>query len=234
MLNSPILRQDWHHLLFLHWKIPADALRSALPPALTVDLFQGEAWVSLIPFTIRNSRPAFSPPIPYIGDFHEVNVRTYVRLGSRPGIYFFSLDAASWSAVLAARAAFKLPYHFARMEMRIEDALVHYHSERKWPGPVPATCTIGYKLASERLDTAKPGTIEYFLIERYTLFTESDGVIYEAEVEHEPYRLRSGMVEKLEETLVWAAGLKHADQPPLVHYSPGVSVGIERLRESSG
>lgn len=232
MLNKPVLRQDWLHLLFLHWRIPADALRAILPPALEVDSLQGAAWVGLIPFTIRNSRPSFAPAIPYLGDFHEVNVRTYVRHQGRPGVFFFSLDASSRSAVIAARPTFRLPYHFARIEMSIDDRVVQYHSERKWPKPLPANCSIRYRVPEEPLDTAKPGTVEHFLVERYTLFTESAGRIYEAEVEHKPYRLQKVALEKVEETMTWAARLEHSEDAPLAHYCPGLNVGINRLVES--
>ncbi len=105
-----VMRQRWLHLLFLHWTAPAAALQRLLPAGLEVDVHEGRAYVSLVPFTIRGVRPPLS--------FHEVNLRTYVRCaGGPPGVWFFSLDAASRLAVLGARAWYRLPYHHARMRM---------------------------------------------------------------------------------------------------------------------
>ena len=101
-----LMRQDWHHLLFLHWEIPPQELQPLVPPELTIDTFDGIAYVGLIPFTLIGVRPVGVPPLPRVSSFHEVNVRTYVHSGGRdPGVWFFSLDASSAIAVAAARAA---------------------------------------------------------------------------------------------------------------------------------
>ena len=101
-----VMRQDWHHLLFLHWEVPAAELQKLIPEDLTIDTFEGIAYVGVIPFTLSNVRPIFTPPVPGLSRFHEVNVRTYVhRRGTNPGVWFFSLDASSALAVAAARAA---------------------------------------------------------------------------------------------------------------------------------
>src|SRR5438477_7555262 len=104
-----VMRQSWHHLLFLHWEIPLEQLRPLLPASLDVDTFEGKAYVGLIPFTVRGVRPLLMPPLPGISSFHEVNVRTYVhRRGKGPGVWFFSLDASNRIAVTAARMMYKL------------------------------------------------------------------------------------------------------------------------------
>lgn len=226
--------QDWHHLLFLHWGVSADQMRELLPPGLELDLFQGNAYVGLIPFTIRNSRPSFSPPMPFLSDFHEVNVRTYVRHNGRPGVFFFSLDAASRSAVMVARAAYRLPYHFAQMSVDFDEPnrRIDYHSERRWPRPIPASCSIRYHLPEAPARPASPGTIEHFLVERYTLFTYSGGRLYEAMVEHQPYIIQRAEIERIEETLVWAAKVRKFEQAPLVHYAREVNVGINALQRA--
>ncbi|MGZ4809473.1 MAG: YqjF family protein, partial [Thermoanaerobaculia bacterium] len=109
--QQAVMRQDWHHLLFLHWEIPPSELQKMLPPGLTLDTFDGKAYVGLIPFTMTGVRPILTPPLPGISSFHEVNVRTYVHHEGRdPGVWFFSLDAANRIAVAVARRAFHLPY----------------------------------------------------------------------------------------------------------------------------
>src|ERR1051325_5004544 len=114
---TSIMHQDWHHLLFLHWEIPAAELQAMVPPELTIDTFEGKAYAGLIPFTLSNVRPVLTPPIPFLSRFHEVNVRTYVRGGGRyPRFWFSSLDASSALAAEAARAFYKLPYFKARID----------------------------------------------------------------------------------------------------------------------
>ena len=227
-MNSPLLHQDWHHLLFLHWSVHPEQIRELLPPGLTLDLFQQTAYVGLIPFTIKDSRPRITPPIPGLSSFHEVNVRTYVLHDGKPGIFFFSLDASSRAAVLGARTMYKLPYHFAHIEMEVDEDVrtVTYASKREWPKPVPATCELKYSFDEGRGEPARPGTIGHFLIERYTLYTVDDNQLISATVEHEPYPVLQASVKHVQETLIWAAGVRKIEGVPLAHYSRGVSVEI--------
>ncbi|MFP5246752.1 MAG: DUF2071 domain-containing protein, partial [Thermoanaerobaculia bacterium] len=116
-----LLHQNWHHLLFLHWEVPAAELQALLPQQLTLDTFEGKAYVGLVPFTLTGVRPVMVPPLPWISSFHEVNVRTYVHQeGRNPGVWFFSLDASSAIAVAAARATYKLPYFDAEIDFRVD------------------------------------------------------------------------------------------------------------------
>ena len=133
--GSPILFQSWHKLLFLHWAIPESALRPHLPDRLAIDTFDGKAWVGLTPFTIRDARPIFTPSIPWLSHFHEINVRTYVSLDGVPGVWFFSLDANNFIAVKVARTIFHLPYQTARITLEQQDKTIHYACTRKgsWP-----------------------------------------------------------------------------------------------------
>src|SRR5438045_5907004 len=120
-----LMRQDWHHLLFLHWEIPPQELQALVPPELTIDTFDGIAYVGLVPFTLTGVRPVGVPPMPWVSSFHEVNVRTYVHRGGRdPGVWFFSLDASSAIAVAAARAAYKLPYFHSQIECSASDGAI--------------------------------------------------------------------------------------------------------------
>ena len=144
-----LLHQNWHHLLFLHWEVPVHDLQALLPPRLTVDTFEGKAFVGLVPFTLTGVRPVLTPPLPWISSFHEINLRTYVHVEGRdPGVWFFSLDASSAIAVAAARAAYKLPYYDATIALDAEEKTnprIRFSSQRTDPrGTQPANARIEY------------------------------------------------------------------------------------------
>src|SRR6266550_1087204 len=144
-----VMHQNWHHRLFLHWAVPEGELQPLVAPELTIDTFEGKAYVGLVPFTLTGVRPVMTPPLPWISNFHEVNVRTYVHLrGGDPGIWFFSLDASSTLAVAAARAAYKLPYFHSHIDFNASnDPLprIAFDAHRADPtGPKPANTLIRY------------------------------------------------------------------------------------------
>jgi uncharacterized protein len=228
-----IMRQDWHHLLFLHWEVPVRELQELVPQELTIDTFEGKAYVGLIPFTLSNVRPEMLPPIPFLSSFHEVNVRTYVHLdGREPGVWFFSLDTSSALAVDAARAFYKLPYFHSAIEWSVSDDPLpecSFTGHRDDPtGPKPANLRTHYRPADGVVSQAVPGTLDHFLIERYVLYSMSkQHVLYRARVHHQPYPIQRAEVLELDETLIWAAGIKRSEDVPLRHYARGVNVHID-------
>jgi uncharacterized protein len=230
----PVMRQVWRHLLFVHWRVPRERLAALLPAGLAVDTFEGQAFVGLVPFTIRGVRPPLAPPLPLLSRFHEVNLRTYVRAAAgETGVYFFSLDAASRLAVVGARAAYRLPYHFARMRMTIEPpsgararSWTRYSSRRLWPEPTPATCDLRYAPREALPSPARPGTLDHFLVERYRLYASAAGRLWQARVSHSPYALQPAILDHLDETLSAAAGLPPPQGALVLHYSPGVAVRV--------
>jgi uncharacterized protein len=226
-----VMYQRWRKLLFLHWELPAEVLARALPPGLSLDTYEGRAFIGLVPFTMRGVRPALLPPFPPLSDFHETNVRTYVhREGKDPGVFFFSLDAANSIAVRLARAWFKLPYFYSRMTLADgADGWRHYHSERRWPAPVPATFAVR-GLPEGPVAASPPGTLQHFLVERYFLYTAHGGALLRGQVHHEPYAVRGARVEALEESLLEAAGFHRPPTAPLVHASDGVDVEVFALQ----
>jgi hypothetical protein len=236
VLSAPIGLQRWRSLLFVHWEVPLAVLRRHVPPELEIDTFQGKAYVTLIPFDIPEVRPfKVLPGVPTAARFLETNLRTYVKHGGEGGIWFFSLEAESTLAVAGARFAYGLPYF--RADMRMESSgpggNVHYRSQRLAPGPRPADLTVDY-IAGEPIGVAAPGTLEHFLVERYTLFSQHWALgLVRANVRHQPYPLRRATVSALTESLTRAAGLTDlgARAPDL--YSDGVDVDIfapERVR----
>src|SRR5262249_12997303 len=131
-----VMYQSWRSLLFLHWEVAQEPLRRLLPPPLELDLFEGRAYLGLVPFTMKGIRPVYLPPVAGLSNFHETNLRTYVRLNGVPGVWFHSLDAANPVAVVLARSLFSLPYHRSRMRLDAgQEGTFSYASERLWPGP---------------------------------------------------------------------------------------------------
>lgn len=232
--GRPVMRQRWADLLFLHWPVPVEAIQPLLPRELEVDTFEGTAYVGLVPFTMTGVRPVWAPAVPGLSNFHEVNVRTYVHSrGEDPGVWFFSLDAAQSLAVRIARRLWHLPYHFARMSLeRTEGGSIAYSSDRLWPGPVPASCRLSYRPEGTPA-ASTPGTLEYFLAERYILYAGRPGSLRIGRVHHGAYPLQPARVEALNESLIAASGILHAGGAPIAHYASEVSVRVyplERVR----
>src|SRR4029450_3161298 len=231
MSGKPVGYQRWRELLFIHWPIAVASLRALVPPELEIDLYDGQAYVSLIPFVVAESRPRGMPGV-LASRFLETNLRTYVKAADgEVGIYFFPLDASSTLAVSFARLLYGLPYFPAVMSMRTENRRTEYAARRR--GARDAQIEVGW-LLGDPIANAQDGTRDHFLIERYSLFVRRGGAIYRGRVRHRPYPLRQVTVTHLSETLVAAAGLPQPNDPPLYHYSPGVDVDIfwlQRIEE---
>jgi len=178
--------QTWDDLLFAHWRVDAEELERLLPPELPPDTHDGAAWLGITPFRLRNLRLRGTPPLPRLSFFPELNVRTYATRGGKPGIWFFTLDAASQLAVEAAKRLYKLPYHHARMSAERREPFVHYESAR-----AGAAFAARYRGEGDGF-TAEEGTLEYFLTERYCLYTADGGRLYRAEIHHPPWQLQRG------------------------------------------
>jgi uncharacterized protein len=220
-----LLGQTWENLLFAHWRVPADALRRLLPDGVELDLYEGEAWIGVTPFRLSGLRARGLPPLPFVSSFLEVNTRTYVTAGGKPGIWFFSLDASSELAVLAARYGFKLPYFRARMAAEWRERWISYEARRRDFRGEPAALRARYRPAGPTLE-ADPRSLAYFLTERYCLYAiASDGQLLRAEIHHPPWPLQPAEAE-IEENSMPPRGLELLDDDPLLHFSARQDVVI--------
>lgn len=217
-----LLRQSWHHLGFLHWPVDPDLVAPVLPAGLEVDTFQGHAYLGVVPFSITG-----------LLSFHEINVRTYVHRGGRePGVWFFSLDAASRLAVAGARVTYRLPYYYAAIEMEVRGPEVATRARRLGrPARAPRAAAPPH-FACRYLPTgpvapASPGTLEMFLAERYLLYSWDGRRLRSARVHHPPYPLQPATTTDLDQTLTADAGFPvPGGPPPLCHYAARVDVAI--------
>jgi len=234
--GRPAMYQSWRRLLFLHWRFDPEVIQRSLPEGLTVDTYDGAAWMGVVPFFMRNIRPWWSPPIPGVSNFLELNLRTYVY-DSRgtPGVWFYSLDANQSLAVRWGRGLFRLPYFASRMSAPVSsEGVVDYRSHRVGTDPALAT-HVRYGQAGP-LRHAAPGSLEFFLIERYILFAHGragGGGLHSGQVCHPPYEIADANVPEWDDHVFSISTEKFpAPDRPFEHalYAPGVDVDVFPLK----
>ncbi len=229
-----MMAQSWHDLLFAHWPIPAATMRALIPPPLELDTFEGEAWVGVVPFRMSGVRPRLFPAVPWLSAFPELNVRTYVKARNpaqpKPGVYFFSLEAANPVAVALARGLFKLPYFNANMRLLDDGRTIHYQSQRIHRG-APLAEFIGEYAPTSDVFRAQPGSLEKWLTERYSLYTvNSRGRAYIGEIHHQPWPLQRAKAEIQVNTMAAASKILLPDIPPLLHFARRLDVVVWLLK----
>lgn len=211
------MTQTWHDLLFAHWPLDPGVLAPKIPPDFLLDRFEGKAWLGIVPFTMSNVSPRGVPALPGLSAFPELNVRTYVRVGEKPGVYFFSLDAGSVTAAAAARALFNLPYHSASMQAVGDAGYVRYSSRRSGTGRAELSAT--YRPVGSVFE-AIPGSLEYFLTERYCLYhVDRRGRPYRLEIHHPPWPLQFAEADITRNSMAQASGIILPDVKPLLHFA---------------
>ncbi|MEM9347390.1 MAG: DUF2071 domain-containing protein [Planctomycetota bacterium] len=247
----------WTDLLFMHWPIEPGVMREAVPGDFDLDLYDGKAWVGVVPFKMQSTRPRFCPPVPQKlmkvspSSFPELNVRTYVTINHKvngltrqlPGVFFFSLDAASRLSVRMARLGFNLPYFDAKMQVRHEagnSGWVHYQSQRTHYGANPAHFAASYRpkpkksvyrdqeaeAPAEPRIASQPGSLEHFLTERYRLFTlgrKGRGVRV-GEIAHEPWPLQEAECDLSVCEMTHGLGFDLPNRDPVLHYANKLDV----------
>jgi uncharacterized protein YqjF (DUF2071 family) len=222
-------RQRWNHLLFAHWKVDPALVQATLPRGVTVDTFEGNAYLGIVPFFMQRIRPTWLPPLPWISWFLELNVRTYVHdANGRPGVWFYSLDCNQPIAVWIARHFFNLPYFHAQMSARFRESTIHYQCQRDgnpglpnryvWRPGIDASLTT-------------PGSLAFFLIERYLLFSsDRTGRLFEGRVHHAPYRVHVPNVLEFSSEAARQAGFALSGEPVSVLGALPVDVSIFPLK----
>ncbi len=219
------MRQRWDRLTFLHWPFEPAQVARLLPSGLEPDLFDGVAWVGLVPFFMHVATPD-GRVVPWVSKFAETNVRTYVRnRDGITGIWFFSLDAARLGAVAVARSTYRLPYFWSAMEVEQSGDEIFYRCRRRLPGPAGASSLARIRIG-DRLRAAEVDERDHFLTARWVLFSVAGSSRRLARACHEPWPLYRAQATAIQDSLIAAAGLPMPDGPPLVHFSPGVDVAI--------
>ncbi len=218
--SSPwVMAQVWHDLLFAHWPMPADEVRAALPRGIELDLFDDEAWLGIVPFRMSGVRLRFTPPVPWLSAFPELNLRTYVRAQETPGIYFFCLEASNPVAVEVARRWYRLPYHRASMSCVRDGEDIRYASTRTDRRGAPAELAGRYGPRGD-VFASRPGTLEHWLTERYCLYTtDARGRVLRGEIHHPQWHLQPAVAEFERNTLARAHGFELPDREPLLHFA---------------
>jgi uncharacterized protein YqjF (DUF2071 family) len=225
------MHQKWGKLLFMHWPIDPEVLRALIPQELTIDTFDGSAWIAVVPFTMWDIRafPPYVPPVPGLSAMHELNVRTYVTYNNVPGVWFFSLDCDSASAVLGARTLYYLNYLNADISLDQTGTMIDYRLTRidDPPANFHALWSIG-----EALPPSTPESIAFFLTERYCLYSANTRKLYRARIYHQPWPLQSATLHSMSSTLIGSLALPTPEGKPLLHYAEEISVeiwGLDRV-----
>jgi uncharacterized protein YqjF (DUF2071 family) len=230
-IQPVLIYQKWRDLLFVHWSFRPEIIQATLPEGLVVDTWHDKAYVGVVPFFMKDVHPRFVPSVPGISDFLELNVRTYVLdKDGRPGVWFYSLDCNQWLAITTARVGFYLPYFDAEMKAsQGADGLIDYRSRRTGTKKETRFWYGGKGVAH----FAEPGTFDFFLIERYLLFTRdpASGDIHCGRVHHEPYPLLNPSLAAWDTTMLEINGLPiPPGDPEQIHFSPGVDVKTYALQ----
>ncbi len=222
------MKQIWHDLLFAHWPVPSAVMRPLVPGQLTLDTFDGQCWVGVVPFRMSGIRARGLPPIPGVSRFPELNVRTYVIYGGKPGVYFFSLDAASLPAVWAARTFYHLPYFHAAMTCTQMEGNILYHSRRLFGA---AELHASYRPTTD-VRLSEKSSIEHWFTERYCLYTVRDSQVFRGDIHHPPWLLQDGQADFEINTVAAAAKISLPASPPLLHFARRQEVLIWPLRDA--
>jgi len=215
-----VMRQSWDNLLFAHWTVPFNKLRAVVPSELELDTYQGNCYVGVVPFTMRNVRPRILPAVPWFSNFFELNVRTYVKdpRNGHGGVYFFSLDASNFVAVEVANRTFHLPYYNALMKSVKDGDWIHYQSVRVHQGEEQYKFKASYRPTGPVMSSL-PGSLDAFLTERYCLLLTHEGRLHRGDVHHVRWPLQQCEAKIEINTMGQKYGFDFESAEPIVHYA---------------
>jgi uncharacterized protein YqjF (DUF2071 family) len=218
------MAMQWHDLLFMHWPVPPAVMQAWIPPALTLDMFDGTAWLGIVPFCMAGARPRLVPPLPWLSTFPELNVRTYVTAEGKPGVWFFSLDASNPLAVRGARTLFHLPYYDAAMTAECNEGVVQYTSRRTHRG-APSADFVGRYRPIGPVYHATAGSLEYWLTERYCLYAaDRRGWVWRGDIHHARWPLQPAEADIACNTMAEPLQLRLPQRAPLLHFARRLDV----------
>jgi len=225
------MTQRWNDLLFVHWPVPASEIAPLLPEGLEPDVFEGSSWLGVVPFWLDRIKVRGVPTSPGMRNFPDLNVRTYVRdeRTHTPGMYFFSLDATNLLAVVLAHTFFHLPYHWAEMHLdqRSEREFSFYSRRRLTDESVIFKARYRGLGPTRKLAEGGSGTLEYFLMERSSLYTRNHaGQAVRANLHHVPWPLEEADAEIERNDLAKAIGIELPEIEPVLHYSRRLAVYV--------
>jgi len=222
--RSWLMRMKWHDLAFFHWPVEARQLQSLLPSGVPVDEFDGQAWIGVVPFWMSGVGVRWTPNLPFFSTFPELNVRTYVTIDNKPGVWFFSLDATNPIAVRGARQLFNLPYMDAKISVNRKDNWIVYDSERTHRNEPAAELRCEYRPVGEAYE-ADQGTLLHWLTARYCMYMASrSGQIFRGEIDHSPWKLRDAQAIFKSNTMTDWLDLQLPDCEPLCHFAQKTNV----------
>lgn len=219
------MRQDWLNLLFLHWPVDPNLVRPLTSSRLEVDTFEGLAWIGIVPFLLRNLRFRAGPPLPWVSSLQELNVRTYVHYKGFPGVWFLSLNADRRLVVWAANLLLGLPYLQADIQAMSSGGVGSFFLNLR-PGRLAAgrfNCTWR---TLDAIPPAAPHSLEFFLTERYCLYSVHQNRLLRMRIHHSPFVLKNVHLDSLQSNLVSTHGLPEPDQSPLLHFSECAEVSF--------
>jgi uncharacterized protein YqjF (DUF2071 family) len=223
---------NWHDLLFMHWPVAVEKIAQHLPKGLEVDTFKGQAWIGVVPFWMSGVAVRWTPNLPYLSRFPELNVRTYVTVDGKPGVWFFSLDATNPIAVRGARFLFNLPYMDAKIKTHRQSDWIHYSSKRTHRNEPAARLECEYRPLGATFE-ASPETLEHFLTARYCMYmADRNANLFRGEIDHSPWQLREAQAIVHRNTMADNLGIDLISSEPLCHFASKTKVvawGKERV-----
>lgn len=218
------MKQTWNDILFAHYPVKLEELRRSVPDVLPLDAWDGVGWIGVVPFHMTGIRLRGLPPIPGTDRFPELNVRTYVTLNGKPGVYFFSLDATNKLAVKVAQTLYHLPYRYADMKVKRMGSTIDYESRRRDGGDAGLICS--YKPISDPFYAPK-GSFDEWVTERYCLYTlNKKGVPLRCDILHQPWLLQHAEAEFRQNTMLPKRGTTFLSDQPILHFSKKIEVRL--------